>query len=250
MTEGQITENPDMVENDLAGADVSTGVTTDNENTQPESLPKETAQKIIARERQKAYEKGRRELMEELQAQQGDQQQQAPQQQYQQQSMGGMPQMSQEDIQRQIQQQIPQALQDHVQQFQMQQTVDSFVNKMQAAEQKYPGLESKLNELDYNDPKMLQLVQAANSLENTGEIMHELVNNPMKMGNLLTLAKDQPRLAMQALQSLSNSIKQNQVAIDENQSVNDPMSQLKSSPNAGADKGDMSVSDFRKMFKA
>ena len=42
-------------------------------------------------------------------------------------------------------------------------------------------------------------MQMANDMDNTGDIMNELVENPDKMGNLLNLINEQPRLAMQRM---------------------------------------------------
>ena len=117
-----------------------------------------------------------------------------------------------------------------------------------AAEAKYPGIQERLNDLDYSS--LAPLVEMANNMENTADVMKELLDNPMKMGNLLTLQFTQPRLAQKAMIDLSNSIKTNQDALAEEAQARDPISQIKPSQNAGMDNGAMSVSDFRKMFKS
>lgn len=215
---------------------------------QEEMIPKSVVSKIVERERLKALEQAEKKFMEQMQAQQS---QQAPEQQAapqgQQVGLGGMPQMSQEDIQRLIAEHAPQALMQHVNQLKVQHTVDTFVNKMNAAEQKYPGLQEKLGELDYDG--MAPLIEMANSMENTADIMKELVDNPMKMGNLMSLMYSQPKMAKKAMMDLSGSIKVNQQAQEEEKQARDPMSSLKPSTKAGIDNGEMSVSDFRKMFK-
>jgi hypothetical protein len=208
--------------------------------------------KIVARERQRALEQANKGL--NMQSQQ-DQLQQAQQpvqqapamQQQGQQSLGGMQQMSSADIERMIAEKAPQLLHDHVQNLKNEHTINSFVSKMQAAEQKHPGLEAKLNELDYSS--MAPLVHLANDMENTGDIMKELVDNPMKLGNMLALAQMQPGLAKRQMMELSNSIKTNQEALAQEKQAQDPMSQLKPSSSAGMDNGAMSVTDFRKMFR-
>ncbi|MGL6123757.1 MAG: hypothetical protein ACRC1W_12235 [Shewanella sp.] len=205
---------------------------------------------VVKREQQKAYEKGKREALMELQQQQEQQQEQqqsAANQNQAPSSLGGMAQMSPDDIRRMIAEQAPQVFQDHVQQLQTKQTVDSFVQKMVAAEQRHPGLEAKLNDLDYSS--LAPLVQMANEMENTGDIMAELLDNPHKMGNLMTLMYTQPKLALRQMHELSNSIKQNQDALAQDKSAKEPLSQIKTSSNAGMDNGSMSVSDYRKMFR-
>ena len=215
-------------------------------------LARDVVSKIVERERRKAYEKGQKDAL--MQSQQ--EQTQAPQsiqpapamQQQGQQSLGGMQQMSPADIERMIAEKAPQLLQEHVQNLKNEHTVNSFVSKMQVAEQKYPGLEQKLNELDYEDPAMRRIVEVANNMENTGEVMKEILDNTGKMGTLLNLAR-QPQVLQRAMMELSNSIKTNQDALAQEKQAQDPMSQLKPSSSAGMDNGTMSVSDFRKMFR-
>ena len=204
---------------------------------------------VVKREKAKAFERGKQEALMELQQQQQAPQESAPapQQAAAPQQLGGMQQMSAADIERMIAERAPQLLQDHVNQLKNQQTVESFVAKMQAAEAKYPGLEAKLNEIDYSS--MAPLISLANDMENTGDIMKELLDNPMKMGNLLTLQYTQPAMAKRAMAELSNSIKTNQDALAQEKQAQDPMSQLKPSTSAGMDNSAMSVSDFRKMFR-
>ena len=211
-------------------------------------LDKATVSKIVARERQKAYEKGKQEALMQNEQQQSAQQQQAPQPAMQ--TFGGMqqaPQQSHEDIQRMIAEHVPQYLQQQAAEYQNKQFADGFVAKMQAAEQQFPGLEQKLNDIDFTSPATLKLVQMANNMDNTGEIMNELLENPEKMGTLLNLVHEQPKLAMNRLASLSNSIKTNRQAIEQEQSAQDPIGQLKSSVNAGVDEHNLSVKDLKKL---
>jgi hypothetical protein len=218
--------------------------------------------KVVARERQKAYEKGKKDALmqqqQELQAaaeqQQDMQQAQQPPQQQQQYNIGGMQQPHQQGINpdllsQLISEQLPKHIQSHIQNAQTEQFVNSFASKMEAAEQHYPGLEEKLNMLDYSDKETLALAQMANSLENTGDIMNELLDNPEKLGTMLNLIGKQPKFALSKLQSLSNSIKQNQTAKAQTQTSNNPISQIKPSQNAGMDNGNMSVSDYSKWFR-
>ena len=213
-------------------------------------LDKSTVSKIVERERLKAYAKGKQEALMELQQQQQAPQETAPMQQQAQapQQLGGMQQMSPADIERMIAEKAPQMLQQHIQNMKNEHMTNSFVSKMQAAEAKYPGLEAKLNALDYEDPAMIKIVELASNMENTGEIMKEILDHPAKMGHLLNLNR-QPQYLQQAMMELSNSIKTNQDALAQEKQAQDPMSQLKPSTSAGMDNSAMSVSDFRKMFK-
>lgn len=214
----------------------------------------ETVTKIVQRERAKAYEKGKKEALMDMQQPAQEAQinpsaiaanpvlpQQAPQ-------IGGISQLSPDQIRQMVAQEAPRALQDHVRSMQQQALVNSFVSKMQAAEKKYPGLEQKLNELvDFST--MAPLIPAIDKMENTADIMHELIENPMKMGNLVSLHYSQPKLAEKAIQNLSSSIRMNDEAKVAEKTANEPFSQEKPSLNAGKDDGNMSVSDFKAMFK-
>ena len=211
-------------------------------------LNKATVSKIVERERLKAFAKGKQEALMELQQQQAPQESAPAQQAQAPQQLGGMQQMSAADIERMIAERAPQMLQEHIQQMKNEHMTSSFVNKMQAAEAKYPGLEAKLDVLDYKDPAMIRIVELANSMENTGEVMKEILDNPAKMGNLLNLSR-QPHYQQQAMMELSNSIKTNQDALAQEKQAQDPMSQLKPSTSAGMDNSAMSVSDFKKMFR-
>lgn len=232
---------------------VSEAVAEEPEHNRSKTFDNETVQKIVARERKKAAEKAKREILMQLQQEQMQQpeaqgQAQAPVNGQAPSSLGGMPQMSQEDIQRLISQQLPQHLANYISEETQNRQIEGFVNKMRAAEEKYPGLEEKLNNYDYSPGSgMTEIVMAANNLENTADIIKEITDHPQKLANLITLVK-QPYALNQALQSLSASIKTNQDALAKEQQSQDPLNRLRPSANTGLDNGNMSVSDFRKMF--
>ena len=237
----------DSLESDLQESPVDQDM---SDGVASEALDKATVSKIVARERAKAYEKGKQEArMEQEQQQAQAPQQQAPQPAMQ--TFGGMqqaPAMNPEDIQKMIAEHVPQYLQQQAQEYQQKQFADGFIAKMQAAEKQFPGLEQKLNDIDFTSPSTLKLVQMANNMDNTGEIMNELIENPEKMGTLLNLINEQPRIAQQRLASLSSSISTNRKALEEEKSAHDPIGQLKSSVNAGVDDHNLSVKDLKKML--
>lgn len=203
-------------------------------------------QDVVKREQRKAFERGKREAMMELQ----QQQQQVPEQSQaeQAQNIGGIAQLTQEDISRMIAEQAPQALSRHVQEIQHSNLVNSFVSKMQAAEQKYPGLEADLNSLNYEDPRLTSFIKLANELENTGDIMKEVLDNPTKLETLMNLSYNQPHLARKSLNALNESIKVNQKAEQATQ-AREPMSKVNSSIGAGmADSQNLSVKDLQRIL--
>jgi hypothetical protein len=129
--------------------------------------------------------------------------------------------------------------------------VNTFVQKMQLAEQEHPGLEQELNNLNYNDPRMHSFIAMANQMENTGDIMKEVLDNPTKMEALLNMAHNQPYQAQKALKSLSDSINTNRQGRADEVKARDPMSQIKSSTTSGnkeLSQHDMSQEDLRRLL--
>ena len=204
---------------------------------------------VVDREKQKAYERGKREAMADLQQEQAPQQEPAQQVSQTVNGIGGMHSMSPAEVQRMIQEHAPHYLEQQMQQMRTNHAVESFVSKMQAAEAQYPGLDKELNELEYDKPGMAQLVSLVNDMPNSAEIMKELVmDNPMKMGGILSLLNSQPRKAAQELHKLSQSIKQNDDALAQERQAQDPLSQLKSSTGTNKNDNDLSVKDLRRML--
>ncbi len=239
-----------LMENVVQDA-VNTGVSEQPNTSSNESFNSAQVTDVVKRERHRAYEKGKQDALMELQRQQQSMQPQM--QQAQPSSMGGMQQMSEDQIRQmiasQVQANLPEAMKQHIQQAQATQTANDFVGKMKIAEQKYPGLQESLNQLDFTS--MAPLIPMVNGMgETAADIMHEIVmKNPMKLGNLVALAHTQPRLAQKAIHDLAASIKHNQSAVAaENQAQsNEPLDQISPSTQK-MDNGQMSVSDYRKIF--
>jgi hypothetical protein len=90
-----------------------------------------------------------------------------------------------------------------------------------------------------------QIVQLANTVENTDDVMYELASNPNKLVTLLNLTNfGNGRLAYLETKKLSDSIKQNQTALQQPVPP-EPLSQLKPS-NVGTDNGALSIRELRK----
>lgn len=245
-TEQQITNEPESLEQEASKE--NNAVSKDNEERLYNSRE---VSAIVKREREKALEKARRDTLMEQQSQNQSQSAEvapAPMQQQQAQTgLGGMNNLSPEQVQQMMHQELPKLMEQHIHQAKQEQVINSFVNKMQAAEEQHPGLESELNQLNWKDNRTSAIAMLANDLENTGDVMRELLDHPGKFGELLNLIDSQPHLAAKQLYSLSNSIKQNQKAQAENKRAHEPLGQIKPSLNAGMDNGQASVTDFRKM---
>ncbi len=122
---------------------------------------------------------------------------------------------------------------------------NDFFNKMSTGKGKYDDFDSVMGLPFQNMPDIVQL---ANSVDNTFEVMREFKNNPTKIATLRQLVGISPELAYGEMMRLSQSIKDNSSA-QSAKLPNDPLSQMKPS-NAGTDNGVMTASDYRKKYRA
>lgn len=208
------------------------------EQTQAEKL---VSQSVVDKAVKHAYERGRNSALENKQIEQA-QQAQAPQQAYAQQEnvsnaasalgLGGMPQVSPEQVQQMIQQQM------HTNQI-----VGQFKQKLDAGYVNYPDFEEVVAPL--NLPKMPVMVELTNLVDNTADVMYELGKNPTKVGHIMTLVNINPQLAISEIKKLSASIAQNRAAVANQQSIPDPLSQISSSPTS-SDSGNLTIRDYKK----
>lgn len=143
----------------------------------------------------------------------------------------------------QIRQLIQDEGQKQAQLAQAQKIAIDFTNKMKAGSQKYQDFDEIVSEL--NLPNVPHIVNWANSLDNTADIMYDLAKNPAKFANVLMLSQTTPHIAQRELKRLSDSIKKNADAADAPR-ANQPLDHLKPS-NTGMDNGAFSVSDYQKM---
>lgn len=232
---------------DVSGLAQDVPMQIENDDQKP-VFNKHQVNDVVYRERARAYEKGKRDKEMEMQSMMSQSQDAPANPSQTPQSIGGMQQLTPDQIKQLISQEAPKAIQDHVQKLQVHQVATSFANKMEAAEAKYPGLRAQLNELDYST--IAPVIKMVNEMDNSADVMKELLDNPMKMGNLTTLVFSQPKLAEKAVQSLSNSVKQNEAAKQANgNQAQEPLSPINPSANAGMDNGQRTVSDFRKLFR-
>lgn len=100
--------------------------------------------------------------------------------------------------------------------------------------------------------EMPDLSLLANGVENTGDVMYDLLNNPTKVANInsnLMAAKIYNssyyyQLAQKQMQEISESVKRNQTAKANEPNVKEPLSQNKPS-NLGMDNGSQTIRDWR-----
>jgi uncharacterized protein YqfA (UPF0365 family) len=113
---------------------------------------------------------------------------------------------------------------------------------MASGYEKYPDFKDKMQEFGLSE--FTDIVQMATNTENTADVMYELANNPGKLGSILALSGRSQRKAMEAIQELSKSIKDNDAA-KTNMKSREPLSQIKPTATA-VDNGNHGVSDYMK----
>lgn len=169
----------------------------------------------------------------------------------QQSGMGGMEHASPERIQQMIeeatkkqQERLTQEWLVHNQTQQDENTLKSFVGKLQNASEKYADFDAKVSALQLD--KIPNIIRLTDEVENTQDVMYDLAENPGKLGNILSLANDPDtyHLARIAMKRLSDSIKQNESAQNVRHASN-PLKPVKPSL-SGTDNGSNGVSGLRK----
>lgn len=172
--------------------------------------------------------------------------QQPPEQQQGGGQMGGMQQMSQADIEAAIQKQMEkQAELQRQQQLQQEvnQVAEQFYDKMSQGAELYDDFEEIAGGFDAK--AFPSIVYLANLMDNTPAIIYELQKNPSKLTHLDRLVEKSPQSAQREIAKLSQSIKSNQEAQQQNQDTQEPLGRMKPSK-VGADNGEyQTVRDFK-----
>ena len=202
------------------------------------SIPQDAAEKMIkqsevnellGKAKHASYEKGRREALEAMQAQQQPQGQ----------SMGGMPQLTEE----QVRQLIADEAQKQTQYTAAQNVLSNFAEQMKAGKGKYPDFDETIAQLGPMQ-NLTHLVQLAHDTGISGDVMYELGKNPSKVATLTTLAYVNPHLARYEMNKLAESIRKNEAAAKTPQ-ADEPLDQIKPST-VGTDNGSNAIRDLRR----
>lgn len=211
--------------------------TESQKSTQVEKMiPQSEVGSMIARYKKEAAESAEAKVRAEYESRQSQQ----PQQQAQPQSVGGMQQMSPEEIQRLIRQEAFNMSREH----QASQIEQNWKSAMEAEKLADPEFSDLYDAIGIESQPGLIIAMAG--MENKAQVVKDLAKNPSKYANILTLANGgSPKLAQLELNKLSASIKTNEDA-KKQPKVDAPLSQIKSS-NIGGDDGNYSVTDYRNM---
>lgn len=123
--------------------------------------------------------------------------------------------------------------------------LDQITKKMSDAATRYPDYDDKVRALKLET--MPDVLWYANTVENGGDVLHDLAENPAKIGMIRSLP---PHLAQMEIKKLSDSIKLNQNAKTNTNLPNEPFHQIKST-GSGVDKrpSDRSPAEWAKHYK-
>lgn len=119
-----------------------------------------------------------------------------------------------------------------------------YLDKMKAGAEMYEDFEDVVK--DYNPQAFPEITLLAAQMDNTPDIVYDLIKNPTKLTHLQTLLARDPNLARREMAKLSESIKRNENALNNNVKSPSPLSKLKPSTQAGSDMGKRTVRDMRK----
>lgn len=231
-----------MTEQTLGNAEAQQNQESSNQETQQEKMLRQSeVNALIGRAKHDALEQGRQQALAELSKQKTPENAKPEQVNQGQSSLGGMTQLSPEEIENLIDEKARKYSEEKSQQEWANQTAQTFVNKMTEGGKKYEDFQKVVGEL--NLPSMPELVQLTNHVDNTADVIYDLAKNPYKIANLLSLSQYNPGLAVREIQNLSNSIKHNE-ASEKDVNPKAPLSQIKPS-NFGTDSGEQTIRDLR-----
>lgn len=193
-------------------------------------LPQSEVNELVGRVKASAYEKAMRDA----------------------QGMGGMPQsgaqqlaqgaLSEEQVRQMMRDEASKINAQQAQMLEAQRIVGEFASKMDLGKEAYEDFDDTVSQLDLR--AIPEIVQLANSVGNTADIMYDLGKNPYKIANLKILMQTSPHLARAEINRLSKSIDTNKQAVAQ-VSTREPLSQMK--PSTGSvDSGPMTLKDMKR----
>ena len=133
---------------------------------------------------------------------------------------------------------------------QAQDIASAYKVKMDAGKTSYQDFDSVM--ADFNPAAFPNLVFLANQMDNTHDVMYELMTNPNKLATVIVMSERDPQAAQNMLARISSSIKANQAAKASEKDVQPPLGRLSSSTQTtGQNSGDagLSMNDLKRMFK-
>lgn len=123
---------------------------------------------------------------------------------------------------------------------------DEYHSRMSSGKESFEDFDDVM--ADFNPAAFPNLVYLVSQVENTPAVMYELMTNPSKWATIAMLSERDPQAAQNRLNRMSASIKANEQAKAQEKDVPNPLSRMSSSI-TGQDTGELSIKDYKKMFR-
>lgn len=194
-------------------------------------LSQSEANRLIGREKASAYDKGYQDAVSESLKTTNTQHVQPVVQQ----QVGGIPQMTEDQIRKMISEEhakVEQRIIAQQNEARAAEVVNTLMQKVEAAKAKTPDVEQKLAAMGIGN--MPELLSLSVGYENSINMLLHLGENPLLLANILTLSRVNPSFANQEMRKLSESIKRNNSS---HKTIDAPLTQYQASP-VGAGNGD------------
>ncbi len=113
------------------------------------------------------------------------------------------------------------------------------MGKVDAAKDRFPDLNDRIDEI----APFSELIPLINATEDAAGVMHDLIENPLKMSQLLMLAQRNPQSAQAQMQRLAQSIKANEAG-KQAPRINAPLDSISPS-RIGMDSSSNTIEDLK-----
>lgn len=205
-------------------------------------LSQDQVNKIVAREKARALENGRRQAEQEYQQKLGELE--AARSQQQQTNAGQSREVDSDAIYKQVQERFNKEMEERRLKDQMTQVANNYLQKVAQGKEAYEDFDTVTQ--DFDPTAFPQLTFLLSGIDNAADVLYDLSKNPLKLAGIDQLAGKNPRQANAELLKLSRSILENRQAQNEaqGQNVAEPLDRLRPSRIAGSN-GKMGISDLR-----
>lgn len=226
----------------LQSLDNATTTPIDAEATQEKLLSQSQVNKIVAREKEQAALRAKREAEEAYQRRLEELNSTSQRQQQRNDTVSRD--VDADAIYQQVQERFNQEMQQKQVEQEMTRVAQSYMSKVSQGRELYNDFDDVTREFDPTAFPQLTFLVAG--IDNAADIVYELARNPQKLVTLDTLAQRAPRQAQAELLKLSRSIAENQQALNEagNQTTPAPLDRLQPSKVSGSN-GKPSFRDLR-----
>ena len=201
-------------------------------------VPQSEVDKFAGALKHSYYEKGKADALAQLQAQQPVSNMGA-----QQMAQGSL---NESQVRAMIEEQTQRIQAEQARMAQAERVVGEFAGKMELGKDAYEDFEDTVRQIDL--ASIPEIVQLANGVQNTHDVMYDIAKNPYKIAQLKMLAQTSPHLARAEMNRLSQSIIANNAVKAQVSDVKPPLGQMKSSTN-NVGSGPMTLSYMKRMFK-